>query len=104
MPVLEREEYIEQVYFFRTLRERLVDGLPSQEIPRIGEELLSTTKLPTAVPFLHTDMKSSGVMGPAMERISQLPAPFQHVINQAEHDTSRFPMEQASLSWLRGQV
>ncbi len=99
MPVLEREEYIEQVYFFRTLRERLVDGLPSQEIlARIGEELLSTTKLPIAVSFLHTDMKSTGVMGPAMERISHYFTPFQaHVISQAEHDTSRFPMEQALL-------
>ena len=64
MPVLEREEYIEQVYFFRTLRERLIDGLPSQEIlARIGEELLSTTKLPLAVSFLHVDMKGIGVDG-----------------------------------------
>ena len=99
MPVLEREEYIEQVYFFRTLRERLVDGLPSQEIlARIGEELLSTTKLPIAVSFLHAEMKSTGVMGPAMERISHYFTPFQaHVVSQAENDTSRFPMEQALL-------
>jgi hypothetical protein len=99
MPVLEREEYIEQVYFFRSLRERLVDGLPSQEIlSRIGEELLSTTKLPIAVSFLHVEMKGSGVMGPAMDRISHYFTPFQaHVVNQAEHDTSRFPMEQALL-------
>ena len=34
MPVLEREEYIEQAYFFHAFRERLVDGLPSQEILR----------------------------------------------------------------------
>ena len=66
MPVLEREEYIEQVYFFRTFRDRLIDGLPSQEIlARIGEELLSTTKLPIAVSFLHIEMKGTGVMGPA---------------------------------------
>jgi hypothetical protein len=99
MPVLDREEYIEQVYFFRTLRERLVDGLPSQEIlARIGEELLSTTKLPLAVSFLHIEVKCSGIMGPAMERISHYFTPFQaHVISQAEHDTSRFPMEQALL-------
>jgi hypothetical protein len=99
MPVLEREEYIEQVYFFRALRERLVDGLPSQEIlARIGEELLSTTKLPIAVSFLHVEMKVSGVMGPAVARISHYFTPFQaHVISQAENDTSRFPMEQALL-------
>ena len=50
MPVLEREEYVEQAYFFNSFRERLVDGLPAQEIlSRISEELLSTTKLPLAV-------------------------------------------------------
>ena len=43
-------------------------------------------------------MKGTGVMGPAMERISHYFTPFQaHVVNQAEHDTSRFPMEQALL-------
>jgi hypothetical protein len=99
MPVLEREEYIEQVYFFRALRDRLIDGLPSQEIlARIGEELLSTTKLPIAVSFLHIEMKGTGVMGPAMSRISHYFTPFQaHVISQAENDSSRFPMEQALL-------
>jgi hypothetical protein len=99
MPVLEREEYIEQVYFFRALRDRLIDGLPSQEIlSRIGEELLSTTKLPIAVSFLHTEMKGTGVMGPGMARISHYFSPFQaHVVSQAENDTSRFPMEQALL-------
>jgi hypothetical protein len=99
MPVLEREEYIEQVYFFRALRDRLIDGLPSQEIlSRIGEELLSTTKLPIAVSFLHTEMKGTGVMGPGMARISHYFTPFQaHVVGQAETDTSRFPMEQALL-------
>ena len=99
MPVLEREEYIEQVYFFRTLRERLTDGMPSQEIlARIGEELLSTTMLPMAVSFLHIEMKGIGVMGPAMTRISHYFTPFQaHVVAQAENETSRFPMEQALL-------
>jgi hypothetical protein len=99
MPVLEREEYIEQVYFFRALRDRLIDGLPSQEIlARIGEELLSTTKLPIAVSFLHIEMKGTGVMGPGMVRISHYFTPFQaHVVSQAENDTSKFPMEQALL-------
>ena len=30
MPVLEREEYVEQAYFFNSFRERLVDGLPGR--------------------------------------------------------------------------
>ena len=53
MPVLDREEYIEQAYFFQAFRERLLDGLPSQDIlARVGEELLSTTRLPLAISFL----------------------------------------------------
>jgi hypothetical protein len=99
MPVLDREEYIEQAYFFRTFRERLIDGLPSQEIlARIGEELLSTTRLPLAVSFLHVEMKGTGQMGPAMERISHYFTLFQaHVIGQSETDTNRFSMDQALL-------
>ena len=99
MPVLEREEYIEQAYFFHTFRERLLDGLASQEIlARIGEELLSTTKLPLAVSFLHIEMKGTGQMGPAVERINHYFTPFQaHVVNQAETDLSRFAMDQALL-------
>jgi hypothetical protein len=99
MPVLEREEYIEQAYFFHSFRERLIDGLASQEIlARIGEELLSTTKLPLAVSFLHVEMKGTGEMGPAMELIKHYFTPFQaHVVGQAESDTSRFAMDQALL-------
>ena len=99
MPVLEREEYIEQAYFFRSFRERLLDGLPSQEIlARIGEELLSTTRLPLAVSFLYSEIKVSGLLGPAMARINHYFTPFQtHVVSQAEYDHSRFAIEQALL-------
>lgn len=99
MPVLEREEYIEQAYFFLTFRERLLDGLPAQDIlARIGEELLSTTKLPMAVSFLYAEIKGTGVMGPAMARINHYFTPFQtHVVSQAELDRSRFSMDQALL-------
>jgi hypothetical protein len=99
MPVLEREEYIEQAYFFHAFRERLLDGLPAQDIlARIGDELLSTTRLPLAVSFLFTEIRGTGLMGPAMARISHYFTPFQtHVIDQAEHDVSRFAMEQALL-------
>ena len=39
-----------------------------------------------------------GLMGPAMARINHYFTPFQtHVVSQAEHDTSRFAMEQALL-------
>jgi hypothetical protein len=99
MPVLEREEYIEQAYFFHSFRERLVDGLPAQEIlARVGEELLSTTKLPLAISFVHSEMRVSGLMAPAMARIGHYFTAFQtHVVGQAEVAMSRFSMEQALL-------
>lgn len=99
MPVLEREEYIEQAYFFHAFRERVMDGLPAQDVlGRVSEELLSTTRLPLAVSFLHSEMKTTGLMGPAMARISHYFSPFQaHVVGQAELDMSRFTMEQALL-------
>lgn len=99
MPALEREEYIEQAYFFHAFRERLADGLPSQEIlARIGEELLSTTKMPLAVGFLSTESKLSGLMSPAMARLDHYFTAFQtHVVAQAEADMNRFSMDQALL-------
>ena len=99
MPVLDREEYIEQIYFFRAFRERLLDGQPAQDIlARVGDELLSTTRLPMAVSFLKSDIKANGLMSPAMARIAHYFTPFQtHVVAQAEDDLSRFPMDQALL-------
>ncbi len=48
--------------------------------------------------FLWTDIKTYGLMGPAMERMSHYFAPFQaFVIAQAEQDVSRFAMDQALL-------
>ena len=99
MPVLDREEYIEQAYFFRAFRERILDGLPSQEVlARVGEEILSTTKLPMAISFLTSEIKTAGLMGPAMARLSHYFTPFQtHVVSQAEEDFTRFSMDQALL-------
>jgi hypothetical protein len=99
MRVLDREEYIEQAYFFHAFRERVLDGMPSQEVlTRISEELLSSTQLPLAVSFLATEIKTTGLMGPGMERLAHYFSRFQtHVIAQAEQDISRFPMDQALL-------
>ncbi len=99
MPVLDREEHIEQAYFFQAFRERLLDGLPSQDIlARVGEELLSTTRLPMAISFVLSEVKMTGAMSPAMARINHYFTPFQtHVITQAELDASRFSMDQALL-------
>ncbi len=99
MPVLDREEYIEQAYFFRAFRERLADGMPSQDVlSRVSEELLSTTRLPIAVSFMATEGKVSGMIGPAMGRMSHYFSPFQaYVVSRAELDVGRFAMEQALL-------
>ncbi len=100
MPVLDREESIEQVYFYRAFRERLLDGMPAQEVlSRIGEELLSTTRLPLAVSYLATELRASGLMGPAMERMEHYFTPFQtFVVMRAEEEVgSRFPFDQALL-------
>jgi hypothetical protein len=99
MPVLDREEYIEQVYFFHALRERILDGMPAQEVlARVGEEILSTTKLPLAISFLAGEIKAVGLMGPGMTRLGHYFTAFQaHVVGQAEGDFSRFSMDQALL-------
>ncbi len=99
MPVLDREEYIEQAYFFHAFRERVMDGMPSQDVlARVGEEILSTTRLPLAIAFMAGEMKASGLLGPAMGRLGHYFAPFQaYVVGRAELDLSRFPMDQALL-------
>ena len=51
--MLERDEYIEQAYLFRSLLERIDDNASVQDLLQsIREELLSTTNLPKAVDFL----------------------------------------------------
>ncbi len=99
MASLDREESIEQAYFFHTFRERVLDGMPAQDVlSRVGEEILSTTKLPFAISFLASEIKVTGLMGPAMARIGHYFTAFQtHVITQAELDVSRFAMDQALL-------
>ena len=99
MPLLDREEYIEQAYFFQAFRERIVDGVPAQEVlSRIGEEILSTTKLPMAIAFLFAECKLVGALAPAMVRINHYFSPFQSfVVARAEEDVGRFSMDQALL-------
>lgn len=91
-PILDREEYIEQAYFFRVFRERLQDNVPSQEILQtIQEEILATTRLPMAIDFLRTEILHSGRISDAMHRLPHYFAPFQtYVIQRAEDDESRF--------------
>jgi len=86
------EEYIEQAHFFRTLRKRLGEDLPAQEIlEQIHEEILSTTQLPLAIQFLTSELKLHGVMSPAMDRLPHYFTPWQaYVISRAEDNRVRF--------------
>src|SRR3954467_7331359 len=97
--VLEREEYIEQAYFFRVLRERLATNMAAQEVlERIHEEILSTTRLPYAIQFLSTELKHSGNLASGFTRLPHYFTPFQaFVVSRAEETGLRFSMETALL-------
>ncbi len=90
--MLDREEYVEQSFFYSSFLERLESGLSTQEILRgIRNELLATAKLPLAIDFLLTDMKLTGGLAAAMSRISHYFTPFQaYVISETERDAGRF--------------
>lgn len=90
--VLEREEYVEQAYLFRALGERFGDRHATQEVMlSVRDEILATTKLPLAIDYLTAELKLSGVMGPAMVRLSHYFTPFQaFVVGEAERDRGKF--------------
>lgn len=95
----DRDEYIEQSYFFRVFRERLLENIPAQDIlENLHEELLTTTRLPMAVQFLTTELKHTGMLSSGFTRLAHYFTPFQSfVINQAEKEGSKFPMGTALL-------
>ena len=72
--MLDREEYIEQTYFFRTLRERMVEEqIATQNVlERIHEEILSITRLPMAIQFLATELKHSGLLASGIQAVAAL--------------------------------
>jgi len=98
-PVLDREEYVEQAYFFRAFRDRLADNLPAQDIlTRVHEELLSSTRLPYAVQFLSAELKHTGLLASGFAKLPHYFTAFQaFVVKQAEEEKMRFPMPTALL-------
>jgi len=94
---LDKEEFVEQAYFFRVLRERMDQGLSTQEIlGSLDQEILSTTKLPLAVQFLKTELKHTGHLSRGFERLGHYFTPFQtHVIRSAENEKLKFSMNTA---------
>jgi hypothetical protein len=92
---LDREEYIEQAYFFRTMRERIEEKLPTQQIlTSVHEEILSITRLPIAIQFLATELRHTGMLSSGFARLPHYFTPFQSfVMRQAEEDRTRFSLE-----------
>ncbi len=92
---LPREELIEQAYLFRVYRERLDENLPAQEILSIiGEEVLTTTKLPMAINFLKGEILLKGRISDGMAHLPHYFTPFQtFVISRAEADQSKFDLK-----------
>ena len=98
-PLLDREEYIEQAYFFRVFRERMGQNMAAQDVlERIHEEILSTTRLPMAIQFLATEIKHSGILATGFSRLTHYFTPYQaFVIGQAEKEGLKFSMAAALL-------
>ena len=76
------------------LSERLLDNVPMQELLlHAKEEILSTTRLPMAIDFLLTELKHTGMMSTAMERLSHYFTRFQtYVMREAEAERGRFDL------------
>jgi hypothetical protein len=97
--VLDREEYIEQVYLFRVMRERLAENMAAQEVlERVHQEILSTTRLPYAIQFLATELKHSGLLSSGFARLPHYFTAFQtFVIRMTETESQRFSTDTAML-------
>jgi hypothetical protein len=95
--VLEREEYVEQAYFFRVLRERMAGQMAAQDIlGRLHEEMLSTTRLPYAIQFLSAELKHTGLLSSGFARLPHYFTPFQaFVVSRTEEEGLRFNVDTA---------
>lgn len=95
--MLDRDEYVEQAYFFRILSERLDEAFPLQELmEQIRFELLATTKLPMAIDYLLMELRHTGKMADGMKRLSHYFTPYQtYIIGEAEDDHGRFDIRMA---------
>jgi len=90
--LLEREEYIEQAYFFATLRERMQQNMSTQDLlVAIRHEVLSTTRLPLAIDFMASELRHTGGFATAMERLAHYFHPFQtFIVAEAEKAEGQF--------------
>ncbi|HEY4760033.1 MAG TPA: hypothetical protein VIH42_05575 [Thermoguttaceae bacterium] len=89
---LEREEYVEQAYFFQTIRERMQQNMSTQDLlVAARQEILSTTQLPFAIDFMASELKLTGGFATAMARLPHYFTSFQSfVVAEAEKAEGRF--------------
>jgi hypothetical protein len=92
--MLNREEYIEQAYFFGCMGERMLEQIPMQELlSSVRDEILATTNLPHAIEFLLAELRHCGVFATAMAKIPHYFTPFQtYVMTEAENERGRFDL------------
>ncbi len=89
---LPREEYVEQAYFFRTLRERMQQSMSTQELlDAIKQEVLATTQLPYALDFMASELRLTGGFATAMAKLPHYFTPFQtFVVAEGEKPEGKF--------------
>ncbi len=90
--MLPTEEYVEQAYFFRVVRERMQAAMSTQDLlAAVRQEILATTQLPYAVDFMTVELKHTGGFATAMRRLPHYFTPFQtFVVAEAEREDGRF--------------
>ena len=89
---LPREEYVEQAYFFRTIRERMQQSMSTQELlEAVKQEVLSTTQLPYALDFMASELRLTGGFATAMAKLPHYFTPFQtFVVAEGEKPEGKF--------------
>jgi hypothetical protein len=90
--LLDREEYVEQAYFFQTIRERMQQSMSTQDLlVAARQEILATTQLPFAIDFMASELKLTGGFATAMARLPHYFTSFQtFVVSEAEKAEGRF--------------
>lgn len=90
--MLDREEYVEQAYFFKILLERLGANIPLQELMAQSKfEILASTRLPMAIDLLLAELKHTGCMSTGMKMLGHYFVPFQtFLVSEAESERGRF--------------
>ena len=90
--MLDRDEYVEQAFFFNAFRERIEADVPAQDaLAVLRAEVLAATKLPMAIDVLLIEVKHSGLMSPAMFQLKHYFTPFQsYLIHKSEESQGKF--------------